>query len=115
VGVGGWRVIGADTDGGGGRWALWPKRGFLKLIRGVALFMEPPVESMEGLWNEAERQVVEGKLAVAVIGGPSKVRAGFAEFLAATGVDEVVLTCDAYSHADRLRSFELAAEAIAAI
>ncbi len=108
-------VIAADTDGEAERLATSPKQRFLKLIRGEALFMEPPVESMEGLWNEAERQVVEGKLAVAVIGGPSKVRAGFAEFLAATGVDEVVLTCDAYSHADRLRSFELAAEAIAAI
>jgi luciferase family oxidoreductase group 1 len=108
-------VIAADTDAAAERLATSPKQRFLKLIRGEALFMEPPVESMEGLWNEAERQVVEGKLAVAVIGGPSKVRAGFAAFLAATGVDEVVLTCDAYSHADRLRSFELAAEAIGGI
>lgn len=108
-------VIAADTDAAAERLATSPKQRFLKLIRGEALFMEPPVESMEGLWSEAERQVVEGKLAVAVIGGPGRVRDGFAAFFAATGVDEVVLTCDAYSHADRLRSFELAAEAIGGI
>jgi alkanesulfonate monooxygenase SsuD/methylene tetrahydromethanopterin reductase-like flavin-dependent oxidoreductase (luciferase family) len=58
--------------------------------------------------------VVESKLAAAVIGGPATILEKLRAFQRATEADELMFTTDAYQHADRLRSLELAAEAIRA-
>lgn len=108
-------LIAADTDEEAERLATSPKQRFLNLIRGASIFTVPPVDSMDGLWNEAEREVVEGKLAAAIIGGPETVKRKLKEFQQATGVDEVIFASDAYRHSDRLRSFEIAAVAAASI
>jgi len=102
-------LIAADTDEEANRLSTSPKQRFLNLVRGGTVFSLPPVESMDGLWNEAEREAVESKLAAAIIGGPATIKAKLQAFQQATQADEVILSTDAYSHADRLRSYELAA------
>jgi len=72
----------------------------------------PPVESMEGIWSEAEKFAVESRLRIAVIGGPDTVRNKLARLLQDTGADELIFTSDLYDHALRLRSFEIAADAM---
>ena len=67
---------------------------------------------MEGLWTEGERFLVESRMAVAVIGGPATVERKLTRFLEETGVDEVIFSSDLYDHIARLRSFEIAAEAM---
>jgi len=104
-------MIAAPTDEEAERLATSPKLRFLKLIRGEPIFSVPPVDSMDGRWTEAERQAVESKFAAAIVGGPKTIREKLNMFKKATGIDELILTTDAYSHADRLRSFELAAAA----
>ena len=47
-----------------------------------------------------------------VIGGPDTVQQKLARFLSATNVDELIFAADLYDHRDRLRSFEIAAEAM---
>ena len=84
----------------------------LKLIRGEPIFVPPPVESMNGLWSETERFLVESRLSLAVIGGPETVRRKLARLLSETKADELIFTSDLYDHARRLRSFEIAAGAI---
>jgi alkanesulfonate monooxygenase SsuD/methylene tetrahydromethanopterin reductase-like flavin-dependent oxidoreductase (luciferase family) len=54
--------------------------------------------------------MVAHSLAYAVVGGPDTVKRGLAEFIAGTGVDELMVTAQIYDHAARLRSFEIAAE-----
>lgn len=102
-------LIAADTGEAAQRLATSPKQRFLKLIRGEPIYTVPPVDSMNGLWNAAEQQAVESKLAAAIIGGPTTVKRKLAEFAEATQADELIFTTDAYSHRDRLRSFEIAA------
>jgi alkanesulfonate monooxygenase SsuD/methylene tetrahydromethanopterin reductase-like flavin-dependent oxidoreductase (luciferase family) len=84
----------------------------LKLIRGEPIFVPPPVDSMDELWSDAERQMVESRLSVAAIGSPETVRRKLAEFLRETQADELMFTSDVYDHAHRLRSFEIAASAM---
>ncbi|MBL8236544.1 MAG: LLM class flavin-dependent oxidoreductase [Bryobacterales bacterium] len=103
-------MIAANTDAEAERLSTSPKQRFLRLIRGEPIYTVPPVDSMDGLWNAAERDVVEGKLAVAIVGGPATVEAKVRRFLAATEADELMFTTDAYRHEDRLRSLEIAAE-----
>jgi len=46
-----------------------------------------------------------------VVGGPARVAAGLEEILRVTEADELILVSDAYERADRLRSYELIAQA----
>jgi alkanesulfonate monooxygenase SsuD/methylene tetrahydromethanopterin reductase-like flavin-dependent oxidoreductase (luciferase family) len=71
-----------------------------------------PVDSMDGLWTESERLLVESRLGVAAIGSPETVQQKLARFLSQTNVDELIFTSDLFDHRDRIRSFEIAAEAM---
>jgi alkanesulfonate monooxygenase SsuD/methylene tetrahydromethanopterin reductase-like flavin-dependent oxidoreductase (luciferase family) len=48
-----------------------------------------------------------------VVGSPETVRAGLLELQKRTSADELMLTTNVYDHGDRLRSYELVAEALA--
>ena len=54
-------------------------------------------------------------LAAAVIGGPETVRKGLQTLAQLTGANELMLVCDVYDPALRLRSLDIIAEAFAAI
>ncbi len=105
-------LIAAESDTEARRLATSALQRHLRLIRGEAVFVPPPVDSMDRLWTAPERFAVESKLAVAAIGGPATVRSRMSEFLEQTQVDEVIFTSDLYDHRLRLRSFEIAAEAM---
>lgn len=83
----------------------------LSLMRGQSLMQKPPVESMNGLWLPHERDAVMDFLGLAVVGGPEKIRAKLDVLLEQTDADELIFTCDMYEHADRLRSYEILAQA----
>lgn len=105
-------LVAADTDAEAERLATSMLQRHLNLVRGKPLFVPPPVDSMNGLWSDAEKFVVTSRLEVAVIGGSQAVQQKLNEFLRRTGVNEVIFTSDLYGHADRLRSFQIAAEAV---
>jgi alkanesulfonate monooxygenase SsuD/methylene tetrahydromethanopterin reductase-like flavin-dependent oxidoreductase (luciferase family) len=102
-------LIAADTDEEAQRFATSPALRFLKLLRGEPIFTPPPVASMDGLWSEVEKHIVQSKLKIAVVGGPEAVRLQLNAFLTATGADELIFTSDVYDHEARLRSFEIGA------
>jgi luciferase family oxidoreductase group 1 len=103
-------LVAAETDNEAQHLATSALQRQVKLIRRQAIFIPPPVESMDGLWSDAEKFLVESRMAIAVIGGPGTVRQKLARILQETGADELIFTSDLYEHALRLRSFEIAAE-----
>ena len=103
-------VIIAATDAESQRLLTTPQQRFLALIRNQSVELKPPVDSMEGLWNSAEKQAVEARLARAIVGSPKTVAGKLEEFLRITGVQEIFAVTDTYQQADRLRSYELLAE-----
>lgn len=105
-------VVAAETDGQAQRLSTSALQRHLRLIRGGPVFIPPPVDSMDGLWSPAERFAVESRMTAAVIGGPETVRTMLHRFVERTGVNEVILTSDLYDHHLRLRSFEIAAQAL---
>jgi alkanesulfonate monooxygenase SsuD/methylene tetrahydromethanopterin reductase-like flavin-dependent oxidoreductase (luciferase family) len=105
-------LVAAETDEEARRLSTSALQRHLKLIRGEPIMVPPPVESMEGLWSEAERFLVESRLSVAVIGGPETIRQKLAQLLRETKADELIFTSDLYDHALRLKSFEIAANAM---
>jgi luciferase family oxidoreductase group 1 len=103
-------LVAAETDAEAQRLATSALQRHLKLIRRQSIFVPPPIESMEGVWSESERFLVESRLGAAAIGGPETVRDKLSRLIEKTGADELIFTSDLYDHARRLRSFEIAAE-----
>jgi luciferase family oxidoreductase group 1 len=83
----------------------------LGIVRGDRAALQPPVESMDGLWSPAEQLALAERMALMVVGGPDRVKAGLQEIIDLTQADELVMVSDAYAASDRRRSFDLIAEA----
>jgi luciferase family oxidoreductase group 1 len=107
-------VVAADSDERAQYLATTQHQRLVNLVRGKPTVLLPPVESMDGLWDEREEAYVRSHLGVAAIGGPETVRRHLERMLAETGADELIVTSDFYDHADRLRSFDILAELKAA-
>jgi luciferase family oxidoreductase group 1 len=104
-------VFAAETDQEAKRLFTSLQQQFIALRRGTPGPLPPPLESMEGHWSPQERMMVEHSLMYSVVGAPDTVRRGLAEFIHATGVDELMITAQVYDHAARVRSYELTMEA----
>ncbi|WP_373785518.1 LLM class flavin-dependent oxidoreductase [Delftia acidovorans] len=102
-------VIAAATDEEARRQATTQQLKFLSLVRGNRLQLQPPVDSMDGLWNEWEREGVNQRLGAAIVGGPETVKRRLEALVAETEADEVMIVSDFFDIADRLRSFEIVA------
>ena len=105
-------VVAAPTDEEAQRLSTSALQRHLRLIRREPIFVPPPIESMDGLWSEGERFVVESRLTVAAIGGPETIARRLQFLRDETKADEFIFTSDLYRHEDRLRSFCLTAEAM---
>ena len=70
----------------------------------------PPVDSMDGLWNDWERAAVESKLRAAIVGSEDTVKEGLERLVAGTGADELIVVTDTWDHAARLESYRRLAE-----
>ncbi|HWE90932.1 MAG TPA: LLM class flavin-dependent oxidoreductase [Pseudonocardiaceae bacterium] len=82
---------------------------FLKLRQRQPVPLPSPEEAAEYPYSELERLIVDERMAGQVIGGPKTVRRGIEDLLAATTVDELMITAMTYDPADRVRSYELIA------
>ncbi|RDZ28238.1 LLM class flavin-dependent oxidoreductase [Lysobacter silvisoli] len=108
-------VVAADDDAQARRLFTTQQQAFVNLRRGRPGLIPPPIDDIDAFWTREERSGVERALACAVVGGPDTVRAGIAAFIERHRPDELMLTANIYDHAARLRSFELAAQARAAL
>jgi alkanesulfonate monooxygenase SsuD/methylene tetrahydromethanopterin reductase-like flavin-dependent oxidoreductase (luciferase family) len=57
--------------------------------------------------------MLEQILTCTAVGTPAAVHAALREFQERTGADELMISCQIFDHAARLRSYEIVAEAIA--
>jgi luciferase family oxidoreductase group 1 len=104
------QVIAAETDAAARRLFTTPQQRFLRLIRNQPVELLPPVDSMEGLWQEWERAALESKLGAAIVGSNATVKAGLEKLVGETGADEIVVVTDTYGHAERLQSYQRVAD-----
>lgn len=104
-------VIAAETDTKAAFLATSVQQAFLGMVRGDRKLSSPPVEDMDAIWSPREKAHVESMLGLMVTGSPATVRTKLDAFIQSTGADELVMTSDTYEHTDRVRSYELIAEA----
>ena len=108
-------VVAADSDAEAARLFTTQQQAFVNLRRGRPGLVPPPLASAAALdqfCNAQERAGVDRALACAVVGSRATVRDGIAAFIARHEPDELMLTANIFDHAARLRSFQMAFEAV---
>ena len=103
-------IVAADTDAEAERLATSMYLRSLGILRGTRAGLQPPVDSMDGLWSHAEQLAVAERMALMVVGGRERVREGLRQILDATRADELILVSETWERAARLRSYEIIAE-----
>ena len=108
-------LFAADTDDEAALVASSQQQSFVNLRTGRPGPLPPPRQGYLDSLEPHARALLDEYLSCAIVGGPAKVRDGLAALIARTGADEVMITSNAFDFDARLRSFELAAQAHAAL
>jgi luciferase family oxidoreductase group 1 len=108
-------VVAADDSAQAKRLFTTQQQSFVNLRRGRPGLIPPPIDDIETFWTPIEKAGVAQALACAVVGDPPEVREGIAAFIERHRPDELMITANVFDHGARLRSFELAAQALRAI
>lgn len=106
-------VIAADTDEKAKWLATSQAQAFLNIVRGRSGKLNPPVESMEGIWNDFEKGIVEKMLHYSVSGSSATVQEKLQQFLDETQADEMIVNTHVYDQNERIRSYEVLAGIVA--
>ena len=88
---------------------------WVRLQRGEFGAIPSPEEARAYPYTAHERVVADSYRALHFVGGPDTVRSRIEAVVEETGADEVMVTSTIHSHEERMRSFELIAEAFALV
>lgn len=103
-------VFAAETNEEAERLATSQHQSFLNLIRGRPGKILPPVDSMDGIWTEQEKALVESRVGGSIIGNAATVKAKLGKLMAETNADELMINAMTYDHAARIRSYQIVAD-----
>ena len=109
----GFNVFAADTLHEAKFRATSMQQAFVNLRSGRPSPLPPPAEGYLERLGPQERGILDQVLSCASIGTPDIVAADLRDFIARTGADELMITSQIFDHPARLRSFEIAAQALA--
>ncbi|WP_182086044.1 LLM class flavin-dependent oxidoreductase [Aureimonas sp. ME7] len=102
----------ADTDAQGRRLQSSMQQAFARLRSGHPGPLPRPVDDIDAVLDAGARAMVDEALRVSVVGSPATVREGLRALVSRYRPDEVILTGQIHDHAARVRSFQLAADAM---
>lgn len=105
-------VVCGETDEHA-RWLAAPGAlSFLRLRNGQPGRLPTPEEAAAYQYAPHEQAMLNERLNSQIVGDPVTVRKRLAELAERTGADELMITTVVHAHADRIRSYELLAEAL---
>ncbi|MBI2261800.1 MAG: LLM class flavin-dependent oxidoreductase [Caulobacterales bacterium] len=108
-------VFAAETDAEARRLSTSMQQSFAAVVTGKPGKLKPPVDDIDAVLDARQQAAVQGRLKYSAIGGRDTVRAKLAEFIALTGVDEVMVTGMIHDLEARLHSLEITADAVAGL
>jgi luciferase family oxidoreductase group 1 len=109
----GFNVFAADSAEEAGLLATSVQQAFVNLRTGNPGKLPPPVPGYAETLPASARAILDQVLTCSAIGDRATVRAGIEAFVERTGADELMITSQIWDHEARLRSYEIAAEAMA--
>ena len=107
------QAICADTEPQAERLARALDLAMVQIRQGVFTVLPSPDEAAAHVFSAAEREIVRQSRPLAIVGTPGAVRRQIEARAAECGADEVMIVCNLNGHAQRLRSYELIAQAFA--
>ena len=108
-------VIAADTDAEARRLFTSAQQSFVNMFRGTRGKLLPPIDDIKTYWSPTEKAQASAMLRCSIVGGPETVRRGLAQFSEQTGTDELMVASAIWDHGARKRSYQILAEAHAAL
>jgi luciferase family oxidoreductase group 1 len=103
-------VVAADTDAEAEKLVTSLYQLFKGIVTGKRKLLQPPVDSMEGIWDDYEEAQASQMLACTFVGSKETIKTDLQRFIDQTQADEIMASSHIYDHQARLRSFELMAE-----
>ena len=100
-------VIVADTDEEAEYLSTSMLQMFMGVVTGDRSPMKPPVDSMEGIWNEHTKYAVNQMLACSFIGSAESIKKELTDFLDQTKADELMVSTYIFDHNQRVKSYKL--------
>ncbi len=104
-------AIAADTVERAEQLALSLALGVVRMRQGRPDKLPTPQQAADHDWTEAERDQLRRYRRAQMLGTASDVRDGIAAVVDETGADEVMVMTSVHDHGERLRSYELIAQA----
>lgn len=108
----GFNVFAADTDEEAAVLATSMQQAFVNLRTGRPSKVPPPWPGYLETLPAPARAMLDEVLSCSAVGSAATVRRGIEAFVERTGADELMITSNIFDHGARLRSYELAAQAI---
>ncbi len=108
----GFNVFAADTDEEAQVRATSMQQAFVNLRSGRPGRLPPPRPGYRESAGPAEKALLDSVLSASTIGSPETVREGLRAFIARTGANELMITSQMFDHQARLRSYEIASQAM---
>ncbi len=105
-------VFAADTDAEAQRLSTSMQQAFAAVVTGKPGRLKPPVDDINTVLDARQQAAVESRLTYAAIGGRETVRDRLADFIALTGVEEVMITGMVHDLDARIRGLEITAAAV---
>jgi luciferase family oxidoreductase group 1 len=105
-------VVLAESDAEAKNLFTSQQQAFLGIMRNARGLLAPPVESsaMDTMWRPGEKQQADAMLRYSFVGSPETVKPKIEQFVADTGVDELMISSMIYDKKARFRSYELLAD-----
>ena len=102
-------VIAADTDEEAQRLATSFYMLAMGIVTGNRKPLQPPVNSMDGIWTDYEKTAVQQMMEFTFIGSAKTVHQALQSFADDTGIDEIMVASYIYDNAAKIKSYELIA------
>jgi len=103
-------VIAAESDQEANRLATSLYQMFLGIITGNRKRLQPPVDNIDEMWNEYEKEMASQMLTYSFIGSPQTIKKNAERFITENKIDEIMITSNIFDQEAKLYSFELFAK-----
>jgi luciferase family oxidoreductase group 1 len=103
-------VVLADTDEEARFLFTSIQQRFTDMVRGRRGKLKPPIADIDAYWTPQERLQASRMLACSFVGASETVSTSLRQFIAQTGVDELIVASAIYDHTARKNSYRLLSE-----
>lgn len=105
-------VIAAETDEEAQWLSTTMQQFFLNVVRGSRNPLQPPVEDMDKIWNQMEKEMAASMSSVTLLGSKETIRNQLTSFQNYYEVDEIMAVSYIYDPEKQKRSYEILKEVV---